>query len=134
TGETVALCVLVDSMLPLERPELVEQAAYRVGATFGALAGALADADPIDLEALLALPEEQRLERAIALARQRGAAVAELPLEMLKREAEIGAGHSQALAEHRATVVEAPLRVIWAEQSLLDGEPATDWSRYSQGG
>ena len=38
-GNEVALCALLDSVLPAERPELLERVAYRLGASLGPLAG-----------------------------------------------------------------------------------------------
>jgi amino acid adenylation domain-containing protein len=133
-GETVALCALIDSVMPRDRPELLDRVTYRLGATLGPLAGALAGEDETDLVALLELPEGERVERATRIARERGDALADLPREALEREIAIAAVHSTALAEHTASIVEAPLRVIWAEQTLFAGVPATDWGRHTRGG
>lgn len=133
-GGTVALCALIDSVLPGERPELLGRVMYRLGAVLGPLAGALAGEDEADLVALLELPAGERLERATQIARRRGDAVADLPREALERELAVAAVHATALAEHSPAIVEAPLRVIWAEQTLAGGVPLTDWARYTRGG
>jgi amino acid adenylation domain-containing protein len=133
-GESVALCALLDSVLPGEHPELLQRIAYRIGAAFGPLAGSLAGEDDATLAALLELPEPGRMQRAMQIARARGAAVAELPQVALQREIAVAAAHSTALAEHRHSVVNAPLRVIWAEATTGGARHATDWSRFTRGG
>jgi amino acid adenylation domain-containing protein len=132
-GGTVALCALIDSVLPRDRPELLARVTYRIGAALGPLAGALAERDEADLVALLELPEGERIEQAMGIARERGDAVAHLPRAALERELAIAAAHSTALAEHTPSLVAAPLRVIWAEQTLFEGVPATDWASYTRG-
>jgi len=117
-----------------DRPELLDRVAYRLGAALGPLAGALAGNDEAELRALLDLPEGERVEEATRIARERGEAVSELPREALEREIGIAAAHSKVLAEHEAGVVEAPLRLIWAEQTLAAGVPPTDWDRHTRGG
>ncbi|HUP32601.1 MAG TPA: amino acid adenylation domain-containing protein [Gaiellaceae bacterium] len=133
-GETVALCALIDSVMPHDRPELLDRVTYRLGAVLGPLAGALAGEDESELRALLELPEGKRIERATRIARERGDALADLPREALEREIAIAAVHATVLAEHAAAVVDAPLRLVWAEETLFDGVPPTDWTRHSHGG
>src|SRR5205814_1705620 len=74
------------------------------------------------------------MERATQIARARGAAVAELPRAALEREIAVAAAHSTALAEHRPSLINAPLRVIWAQATTGGAGRATDWSRYTRGG
>ena len=133
-GATVALCALIDSALPAERPELSERASYRLGAAVGPLAGMLAGDPPDQVEALLALPEDERLDEALRLARERGEAFADLSRETIEREIRAASTHARLLAEHRPEAVAAPLRVFWAELSLADGEPPTDWRAHTRGG
>jgi thioesterase domain-containing protein len=120
--------------MPRDRPDLLDRVTYRLGALLGPLAGALAGHDEADLRALLELPEGERIERAIRIARERGEAVADLPREALEREIAIAGVHATALAEHEAAIVDAPLRLIWAEQTLFDGAPPTDWAKHTRGG
>jgi thioesterase domain-containing protein len=133
-GGKVALCALIDSALPAERPELLERTSYRLGAAVGPLAGMLAG-DPADqVEELLELPEGERLDRALSIARERGEAFAGLARETLEREIALAGAHARVLAEHRPATVRAPLRVFWAEGSLVGGEPPTDWGAYTGAG
>jgi thioesterase domain-containing protein/acyl carrier protein len=133
-GGTVALCALIDSVVPGERPELLVQTIYRLGTALGPLAPALAGEDEADLVALLKLPDRERIERAVQVARARGDAVAGLPHDALEREIAVASAHATVLEEHSSGVVDAPLRVIWAEETLFDGVPATDWARHTRGG
>lgn len=133
-GAEVAFCALVDSHLPGERAELRDRVLYRLGATLGPLAGSLADEPEDAMAALLARPEKERLRQALDLARRRGAAVADLPPNVLEREIAVARQHSAALEAHRPAVAAVGLQLVWAEDSLRDGQPMTDWGAYTSGG
>lgn len=133
-GAVVAFCALLDSHLPGEEPALRDRVVYRLGKLLGPLAGTLAGEPEEYLATLLDLPEEQRLQRAVDVARQRRDGIADLPLEALRREIRIAQEHSALLEAHRAGVVDVRLHVLLAEGSLQAGTPATDWEAHTRGG
>ncbi len=133
-GHEVALCALLDSVLPSDRPELMGRIDYRLGGAVGPLAGALAGRAPEELTQLLELAPDELLGRAIDLAKQQGDPMAALPREALEREVAVAERHSRVLEAHRPTAIDAPIRLIWAGGSLFEGVPATDWAQYTRGG
>lgn len=133
-GATVALCAIIDSVLPASRSGLRDRLLYRLGTSLGPLAGGLASQPEEVLEDLLARPPGERLEAALQLARTVGDATAELPPSVLEPEIELAARHAQLLEAHQPDTIAAPVRVIWAEHSTDAGAPLTDWSVYTRGG
>lgn len=85
---------------------------------------------------LVGVDAAERLRRAIAWGREHGLVSGELSdatLSALHQRMALVEHHERLLKEHRPGRIQAPLVVFWARKGLRDGQPGTDWRKYTSG-
>lgn len=118
----VAFVGLIDATLPY--PGVERHPMWLLAKAFGPLASLLAD-EPV--AEVLSLPAEERPGAALRIAVERGVVPEGTTLSAFSVGWEVGEAHSRLLLAHKASVIDVPLGVLWARESLLEEEPPTDW-------
>ena len=130
-GGLVAGVTVIDSLLLGEVRGAEATLSYRLGAAFGPFASVVASLDVEVLDGAVGslLGADLSAVAAWVSTHVPGASV---PAQ-LERQAELTRQHEALLRRHRAPVISAPMAVVWATGSLVDGSPLLDWSAYTKG-
>ena len=136
-GRAVGFVGLIDAVLPSEQADLLEHPFWRLGAAFGALAGAVSELDgelrQRVVETVLGRPANERRTAALRFAVDHGLLPEGTNLGALEGASVLTAKHEQLLLAYEPRLLQLALSAWFASDTLLDGRPPTDWARHTNG-